>query len=190
MPSLLVGWLEKAISMSPKSRQRSFFSQHFFKKWGFNRLVLEHLTVRRIPSDHFTVVQKVSHCHWNTRVRPDLLNVLLAQSQSRPGWLVKRKKKKKKRKKSLSENLSSSYLNNKLAKVSSWEQLMILGSNSAVQPEMTFTLSHKLQMSHLWRSHVCVCINSITWSKFFENEKILTHPGSSNKTLSRSGLIF
>ena len=167
--------------MSPKSRQRSFVLSISLKNEDLI-LVLEHLTVRRIPSDHFTVVQKVSHCHWNTRVRPDLLNVLLAQSQSRPGWLVKRKK-------SLSENLSSSYLNNKLAKVPSWEQLMILGPNSTVQPEMTFTLSHKLQMSHLWWSHVRVCINSITWSKFLKMKKFWP-TGSSNKTLSRSGLIF
>ena len=44
---------------------------------------------------------------------------------------------------SLSENLSSSNLDNKLLKASSWEQLMILDLNSTVQPEMTFTLSHK-----------------------------------------------
>ena len=45
--------------------------------------------------------------------------------------------------KSFSENLSSSNLDNKLPKVSSWEQLMILHPNSTVQPETTFTLSHK-----------------------------------------------
>ena len=43
----------------------------------------------------------------------------------------------------LSENFSSSNLDNTLPKVFSWEQLMILDPNSTVQPETTFTLSHK-----------------------------------------------
>ena len=62
---------------------------------------------------------------------------------------------------------------------------MILDPNSTVQPETTSTLSHK-------RSHLCVCINSITWLNFFfffSKWKIFNPPGSSNKTLSRSGLM-
>ena len=54
-----------------------------------------------------------------------------------------KKKKEKKKKKSISDNLTSSNLDNKLPKVSSWKQLMILHPNSTVQPETTSTLSHK-----------------------------------------------
>ena len=80
--------------------------------------------------------------------------------------------KKKKKKKSLSENLSSSNLYNKLLKASSWEQLMILDPNSTVQPETTSTLSHKRAIYDEPRAHVL--IQSRDQFFFFENGKILT----------------
>ena len=42
-------------------------------------------------------------------------------------------------------------------------------------------------MSHLGQSHIHVCINSITWS-IFQKWKNFDLPGSSNRTLSGSGL--
>ena len=46
-------------------------------------------------------------------------------------------------------------------------------------------------MSHLWQSYVHACINSLTrWNLiFFQNRINFDLPGSSNKRLSRSGLI-
>ena len=65
---------------------------------------------------------------------------------------------------------------------------MILDSNNTVQPETTFTLSHKRAICD---EATCTCINSITWSNFiiFWKWKTFDPPGSSNKTLTRSGLI-
>ena len=79
-------------------------------------------------------------------------------------------------------DLSSSNLDSRLQRVSYWEQLMILEPNSTVQPETTFTLSHKRRRSYV---HARVAIMRSN----FEKQKIFDPPGSSNKTLSSSGLM-
>ena len=57
---------------------------------------------------------------------------------------------------------------------------MILDPNSTVQPEMTFTLSHKRAICGKAMCN-CALIQS-------HNQNFFDPPGSSNKTLSRSGL--
>ena len=64
---------------------------------------------------------------------------------------------------------------------------MILDPNSTVQPETTSTLSHKRAICDE-ASCTCVLIQSHDQKFFFRNRKNLDLPGSSNKTLSRSGL--
>ena len=89
----------------------------------------------------------------------------------------------------LSENLTSrsANLDNKLPKASSWKQLMILDPNNTVQPETTFTLSHKRA---IYGEATCTraLIHSRDWIFFFQKRKNFDLPGSSNKRLSRSGL--
>ena len=68
-------------------------------------------------------------------------------------------------------------------------QLMILDPNCTVQPETTFTLSHKWAICD---KATCICTliqlrDQI--SSFFQKRRNFDPPGSSNITLSRTGLI-
>ena len=89
--------------------------------------------------DMHTIYQRVGRLRrdgmdtqYRKYLRRDLLNVLLlelAQSQSGLKWPVRKKQKKSHNQPD--SDLSSSNLDNKLPRVSSWEQLMILDPNIA-----------------------------------------------------------
>ena len=69
---------------------------------------------------------------------------------------------------------------------------MILDPNSTVQPETTFTLSHKRAICNMCNEATCMCTLILPRDQFFflEKQKNFDPLGSSNKTLSRSDLIL